>query len=929
MDPVDRLISEFELKDKDLATELRLRAAAVMANRTGKSMTESTRLPIPTIGPTDAGNRDEFQQFMTEAVIRPMARPVMVIRDNRATPEMLGPQDARIWATRVLDAQAQLNLRIPAVGRINLINNPEYQWVGTGWIIDDFVIVTNRHVAKTFAEDSSRRFVFRLGNNQLPQLANIDFLEEYSRSAKLVFDVQSVLWIAPEDGLDVAFLSLSPTSSCTMLAKAIPLSAETAVNQFVATIGYPANDPTFEDNPIVRRIFGDVYDKKRLAPGQITFVRPDQLQHDCSTLGGNSGSALISLESGEAVGLHFAGAYLKANYAVPSSKLRQLLQELKRGKLSGSGEVGNRPSDAASPTQPPPNVASSIASGETIRIRVPIDITIQVGQPQMTSGRDQCPPPAVPPSPSGRPGDENPFERALGSAREMLSGRPDILDVRPGYQFKGGWISDRRAIVVEVRQKQTPELINAMGLAPVPQSISGFPVEIRIPELQTELRARGIDVAELEAPSKPGLYREPPNLPLTLFRERMQAIFHVSPDCGFPMLKAFFGRVTKHLTATIYEWEADYISDAVAKAITGGEGRTLTMVTQAKYGIAEGTEDAVKDMKKRIGKRFNHVFASVGSGKLIPSAYHIKVASRDGEEFWLSSGNWKDSNQPDIPPQAGNTDPRPLEGHNREWHAIIKHNGLATLFQKYIEWDFAEAQRMARDESVFAVLPDLLVPIALQLEAPRKQMEYFPPLEIDEELEVQPLLTPDRAKDGKRIFMKQVVEMIQLATDSIYIQNQSFSISAGNDEYEQFFEALLEKQKEKIDVKVIFRDSREYPRGDVTLKKTLEKIKDYGLDTGLFKTQLKCHTKGIIVDGKEVLLGSENLTLGGALFNRDASLLVRNQKVAKYFQDIFLFDWNNLASQNVEGNSDEVRLIRPEEEAPSGFRRMSLAEFSS
>ena len=32
------------------------------------------------------------------------------------------------------------------------------------------------------------------------------------------------------------------------------------------------------------------------------------------------------------------------------------------------------------------------------------------------------------------------------------------------------------------------------------------------------------------------------------------------------------------------------------------------------------------------------------------SAYHIKVAVRDGETFWLSSGNWQSSNQPDVHP---------------------------------------------------------------------------------------------------------------------------------------------------------------------------------------------------------------------------------------------------------------------------------------
>jgi len=49
------------------------------------------------------------------------------------------------------------------------------------------------------------------------------------------------------------------------------------------------------------------------------------MTHDSSTLGGNSGSAIIDVRTGEVIGLHFglhfAGLYLQANYAVPTYEL--------------------------------------------------------------------------------------------------------------------------------------------------------------------------------------------------------------------------------------------------------------------------------------------------------------------------------------------------------------------------------------------------------------------------------------------------------------------------------------------------------------------------------------------------------------------------------------------------------------------------------
>jgi len=150
---------------------------------------------------------------------------------------------------------------------------------------------------------------------------------------------------------------------------------------------------------------------------------------------------------------------------------------------------------------------------------------------------------------------------------------------------------------------------------------------------------------ELEAVPKPGVYKEPPELQLDpVTDERIKAIFHISPDSGWPNLRDFFGRIKQNLTATIYEWDAEHISDALYNAIHSKNGH-LKMVTQKP-----GTQAAVKDMQLKLGENFEHIWASAGPGKIVPSAYHIKVATRDSEEFWLSSGNWKDSNQANINP---------------------------------------------------------------------------------------------------------------------------------------------------------------------------------------------------------------------------------------------------------------------------------------
>jgi hypothetical protein len=502
-----------------------------------------------------------------------------------------------------------------------------------------------------------------------------------------------------------------------------------------------------------------------------------------------------------------------------------------------------------------------------------------------------------------------------------------VIDVRLGYRFKRGWITDERVVVVELREKLSVSELRSMGKAPIPSEILGVGVDLRTAPLAGQLELLGIDLRALEAPPRPGAYREPPDLSLDLVKEQIKAIFHVSPDSGFPNLKAFLGRVRQQMTATMYEWEPNHISNAIENAMN--DTGALRMVTQKK-----GTEEAVNDMKSRLGNRFKHVWASVGAGNLFPSAYHIKVASRDGEEVWLSSGNWKDSNQADIDPAGDNsTSVTPLRQHNREWHAILKNVALAKLFQAYIDFDFSEAERVPLEEAVEVTLPDLFIPEEVFAEGLERAaaVHYFDPLEIDRQLEIQPLLTPDRDARGHRLFMRLATEMVQKATLRVFVQNQSFNLLAENiDEFEGFFGALRDKQRARVDVRVIFRDAREFgSSAGVEQQKLIERIKDFGLNTDFVKLQRRCHTKGIIIDSKEVMLGSHNLTNAGALFNRDASLLVRDPEVAKYFEKVFLFDWDFLATQEADESVGGMRIAQPEEETPPGFRRVSLSELLS
>ena len=869
---------------------------------------------------TPSGDLTEAGRVVAETIVRPFGRPVLAIQDNRVTLTFLGPSN-EVWRERLEAARTVLGSVIPAVGRVEVDNHPHYTWVGTGWLIAPQILVTNRHVAREFGQRGSSGFVFRAGLGGRTMQSTIDFLEEYERGSSHDFRVESILWIASVREPDVALLRLRSEPG-RPLPRPIAIAQSVADKSRVATIGYPAADSRIPDQDLVKRIFGDVYEKKRLAPGEVTGSEGDDLLHDCTTLGGNSGSVLVDLATGEAVGLHYAGLYKQANYAVSAARLRAILTLWERGELVSVPDVSpvTTSTPAALPAQPAipttPVMPSVAVEDGTLRLQVPIEISVRIGMVTRSPTPVSTTPSALPPTLPSTP------EQALAVAQASLANDPNVISVHLGYRFRRGWITDERVLAVTVREKRTPTELRAIGLAPLPEEISGLAVDVRVGALIEQLEGLGSVLEALERPPQEGRYRVPQHLSLDRLKERMKATFHVSPDAGFPTLRKFLNSVSRTMTATMYEWDAEHVTDAIVDAMKARTDR-LMLVTQER-----GTREAIEDLKSRFQGKLQHTWAAVPD--LFPSAYHIKVACRDDKALWLSSGNWKSSAQPDIDPIADGTQSiAPLRSKNREWHVVIENPTLATLFRKYIEWDFEEAQREL-PERALPELPDVDVFVPDRAFAPeleRPEVRWHPPLVVDDELDVQPLLTPDWRPDGERIFMAHALEMIAEAQERIYVQNQSFNLLQEGDnieEFERFMLLLAERQRAGLDVRVIFRDPREFGNGAVKLQTMLERCKDFGLDTDKIRVQRGCHTKGLVVDGRQVMLGSHNLTNAGALFNRDASLRVRNSQVAAYFEQILLYDWDVLAKQNADELVGGARLAAPGEETPPGFRRVSL-----
>src|SRR5262249_30088597 len=206
--------------------------------------------------------------------------------------------------------------------------------------------------------------------------ADVDFLQEIDNPNKLVFKLVRPLHIEEPPGPDVALFEIEMVSGDARLARPIDLATTIAVTQEVATIGYPAYDSRIPEPDLMERIYGNVYNKKRLAPGGVTRMEEALLWHNCTTLGGNSGSVVFDPNSGQALGLHFSGSFLVTNYAVRADVVKKLLADVRAGRT-----IPPRPPRPIVQPARPSIARPARGSGTTLTIPLTVNISLGLATP--------------------------------------------------------------------------------------------------------------------------------------------------------------------------------------------------------------------------------------------------------------------------------------------------------------------------------------------------------------------------------------------------------------------------------------------------------------------------------------------------------------------------------------------------------------------
>ncbi len=251
-------------------------------------------------------------QLEALSIVVRLLRPVVYVRNGQLedlpdkVPALYTPAQKDEWSA----FRTRIEPLLLSIGRINKGNTH----VGTGFLVADGLLATNRHVLAALTSGSEF-----LGAD----VARVFFKQEdgATNPSEHIVPIKGVA--AVHKTLDVVLLEMARLGRPVVTVAAAPVVEDTQV----VAIGFPADDRV--NNPLfLSGVFGTGFGVKRAALGEVLDgTASPVLFHDCSTTQGNSGSPLFDLSTGEVVGIHRAGFFMFRNEAVDADALRAFVAD--------------------------------------------------------------------------------------------------------------------------------------------------------------------------------------------------------------------------------------------------------------------------------------------------------------------------------------------------------------------------------------------------------------------------------------------------------------------------------------------------------------------------------------------------------------------------------------------------------------------------
>ena len=265
---------------------------------------------------------------------------------------------------------------------------------------------------------------------------------------------------------------------------------------------------------------------------------------------------------------------------------------------------------------------------------------------------------------------------------------------------------------------------------------------------------------------------------------------------------------------------------------------------------------------------------------------HAKLIIVDSSTVFVASENFVPTA---YPPNPKSIEKISYSLGSRGWGVIVHNSTIARVFLNVFNDEFSRAVDYNPDTDGTGEEP------------PNKEViSYSAPFlnrfVSDDSAVVQAVLSPENSTDI-------LLDLINKAQHFILLQLAY--ISSGSDSVDSLLNALRAARDRDVTVQIILEDN--HPFDD-----DYNDIVDDLISWGFYvvpafysgSAPLFCHNKGIIVDDLYVFVGSINWSGSALTWNRETGVLIRSQKIAKFYKEVYAWDWNASTDNPFDSDKD-------------------------
>ncbi|MGY5858465.1 MAG: phospholipase D-like domain-containing protein [Candidatus Thorarchaeota archaeon] len=241
---------------------------------------------------------------------------------------------------------------------------------------------------------------------------------------------------------------------------------------------------------------------------------------------------------------------------------------------------------------------------------------------------------------------------------------------------------------------------------------------------------------------------------------------------------------------------------------------------------------------------------------------HQKFLVIDNKTTIVHAGNWAKTSFPEYQYLA-----------NREWSIAMTDTDVAAYYLSVFDYDWSRGTDY--DAGTHGTGDALANPTSTSTYA----HPFATAGEFSGPMNVTPIFSPDTSLEG-------ILYCINIAQATLDIQIPYFTSIGDGGEVDEVVDAILAAKDRGVTVRVITDEEKDF-------LEVAEIFVEHGIpivwhDTRWFTAN---HNKGIIVDGRIVLISSINYSDGSISENREAGVIIENEDVARWYQDVYDFDW--------------------------------------